>query len=89
MPLSPEALRAKKAEEWARLRKSYPGIPEQPNNGFLVSIALYTALVPDFERLLAEQGGDLQRFYGEVRKLARSPALNGRSSPGPLSAQRR
>jgi predicted aminopeptidase len=85
MPLSPEALRAKKAEEWARLRKSYPGIPEQPNNGFLVSIALYTELVPELERLLAQEGGDLRRFYRQVKEMAAS----GRSSPGPLSAQRR
>jgi predicted aminopeptidase len=85
MRLSPDEMRAQKAGEWARLRQSYPGIPEQPNNGFLVSIALYTELVPEFERLLAEQGGDLRRFYDTVRKLAASE----RSSRGPLSAQRR
>jgi predicted aminopeptidase len=31
-------------------------------------------LVPAFERLLAQAGGDLPRFYAEVRRLAALPA---------------
>jgi predicted aminopeptidase len=68
--LPPEAKLEQKRGEWQRLRQSYPGIPAEPNNAFLASIAAYTELVPAFERLLAENGGNLQRFYAEVKKLA-------------------
>ena len=63
-----------KRGEWARLRMSYPGIPAEPNNAFLVSIATYTELVPAFERLLAESKGDLREFYKRVQALANRPA---------------
>jgi predicted aminopeptidase len=63
-----------KRGEWARLRMSYPGIPAEPNNAFLVSIATYTELVPAFERLLAESKGDLREFYKRVQALAKKPA---------------
>ena len=43
------------------------------NNATLASIAVYTQQVPAFEALLAEQDGDLARFYAEVKRLARSP----------------
>jgi predicted aminopeptidase len=84
LSLTPEAMRESKREEWKRLRQDYPTLPEQPNNAFLASIAIYTAMVPEFERLLAEQGSDLKRFYESVRQLAASE----RSSRGPLSARR-
>jgi predicted aminopeptidase len=59
-----------KAEAFAKLRTDYAGIvPAEPNNAFLVSIAVYTELVPAFERLLAEKGGDLPAFYKRVREL--------------------
>ena len=64
-----EKLRVK-AEAFAKLRADYAGIvPAEPNNAFLVSIAVYTELVPAFERLLAEKGGDLPAFYKRVREL--------------------
>jgi len=60
-----------KAQEFAALRAEYGSIvPVDPNNAFLVSIAVYTALVPSFERLLAESGGDLPAFYKRVQALA-------------------
>ena len=40
------------------------------NNATLASVGLYHDLVPAFRRLLAADGGDLQRFYGDVRTLA-------------------
>jgi len=59
-----------KAEEFARLRAEYgPIVPPEPNNAFLVSISVYTQLVPAFERLLAESGGNLPAFYQRVREL--------------------
>jgi predicted aminopeptidase len=60
-----------KAEEFARLRADYGAIvPAEPNNAFLVSISVYTQLVPGFERLLADSGGNLPAFYQRVRQLA-------------------
>jgi predicted aminopeptidase len=60
-----------KEQEFARLRAEYSKfVPEEPNNAFLVSIAVYTELVPGFERLLAQKGGDLSAFYARARELA-------------------
>ncbi len=69
MNLSREAKLEQKRGEWERLRTSYPWIPAEPNNAFLASIAVYTELVPAFERLLAESG-NLETFYGRVKELA-------------------
>lgn len=41
-----------------------------PNNALLALFATYTRHVGAFERLLAEEGGDLERFYGRVKSLA-------------------
>lgn len=85
-----------KAEEFSRLRAQFGNIvPRQPNNAFLVSISVYTKMVPAFERLLAETGGSLPAFYTRVKELAeadkqvRSLALataTAPSSPDPSSA---
>ena len=83
----PAAEKAKlKAAEFARLRAQYGNVvPREPNNAFLVSVSVYTQLVPAFERLLAQSGGDLRAFYAKVRELAASEP----SSRGPWLAQRR
>ena len=52
-----------------------------PNNAFLASFATYTDQVPLFEKMLADAGGDLARFYSAVREMA-----TVQSSPGPSSA---
>ena len=67
-----EKLEQKRAE-WQRLRAAFPALPSQPNNAFLASIAVYTELVPAFERLLAESGS-FEAFYRRVKDLARDPA---------------
>jgi predicted aminopeptidase len=64
-----EAQLEQKRAEWQRLRLSFPGIPAEPNNAFLASIAVYTELVPAFERLLAESDS-LESFYRQVKELA-------------------
>lgn len=75
-----------KADEFARLRADYGAIvPAEPNNAFLVSVSVYTQLVPEFEQLLAQAGGRLPEFYAQVRRLASIE----RSSRDPLLAQRR
>jgi predicted aminopeptidase len=72
MQLSPEEMLEQKRGEFDRLRAAFPGfVPAEPNNAFLVSIALYNELVPAFERLLGESGG-LDAFYQRARKLAAS-----------------
>ena len=42
----------------------------KPNNALLASFATYLQRVPAFERLLARDGGRLERFYADVRALA-------------------
>lgn len=70
--LAAPQMREKKAEEFAKLRAEYPlSVPAEPNNAFLVSIALYHERVPQFEALLRESGS-LPAFYARVRELARS-----------------
>jgi predicted aminopeptidase len=43
------------------------------NNATLASVGLYLQDVPAFQSLLAENGGDLPRFYAAVRALADLP----------------
>ena len=71
---SKDALAEQKRGEFDRLRASYPGIvPAEANNAFLVSIALYTEMVPAFERLLAACNGDLPEFYRRATKIGALP----------------
>jgi len=72
MKIEEEAMLVRKREEYEKLRADYPAMPAEPNNAYLVSIALYTQLVPQFERLLADCGGDLRPFYDRVEALAAS-----------------
>jgi predicted aminopeptidase len=46
-------------------------VPAEPNNAFLVSIALYNELVPALERVLAGSAS-LDDFYARARSLAAS-----------------
>ncbi|MGH8723553.1 MAG: aminopeptidase [Burkholderiales bacterium] len=66
-----EAMLERKRAELERLRAAVPRLPADANNAFLASIAVYTELVPAFERLLADSGS-LEVFYERVRKLAES-----------------
>jgi predicted aminopeptidase len=43
------------------------------NNADLASVGTYYDCVPGFERLLRNDLGDLERFYSDVRALAREP----------------
>ncbi len=56
----------------------YDGWFERVNNASFGVLAAYTELVPQFERLLAAQGGDLPRFYAEVQRLADLPMAERR-----------
>jgi predicted aminopeptidase len=82
--LPQEAMLAAKRAAYEQLRAAYPGIvPAEANNAFLLSIALYTDLVPAFESLLAESGS-LEKFYERVKRLAATE----RSIRDPWLAQR-
>ncbi|MEO8752888.1 MAG: aminopeptidase [Casimicrobiaceae bacterium] len=64
-----------------------------PNNASIASIALYTGQVPAFRALLAQDDGDLARFYARVKevgalaKAERDAVLANAAAPGaPRSA---
>jgi predicted aminopeptidase len=84
--IAPEMMRERKRAELAALQAKLAGYPRfkdvTPNNAFLASFATYTELVPTFEHLLREEGGDLARFYARVRTYAASPP----AQRGPFSA---
>jgi predicted aminopeptidase len=84
----PEAdMRQRKAEVFARLVAELNALDARhgtksplvaeleanPNNARLASLATYYDCVPGFERLLADQQGDLPRFYAATRELAQLP----------------
>ena len=77
MPLAPAEMRRRKREALEALRPWLARMrgfeSAEPSNAVLASFATYTQKVPAFERLLAEAGGDLERFYARVRELARLP----------------
>jgi predicted aminopeptidase len=84
--LPQQEMRQKKAEVFAALTEEVRALQRQQddhyydswlkeglNNAHLASVATYYQCVPGFERLLAEQGGDLQRFYAAARELSKQP----------------
>ncbi len=88
-PLAPDAKRAAKARLLGALEADYralrdarwggwPGYDrwfgQGVNNAQLASVATYEELVPAFRALLAREGGDLARFYAEVKALAKLDA---------------
>jgi len=75
--LAPDEMRRRKREAlealrpWLERMRGFESV--EPSNAVLASFGTYTQKVPAFERLLAEAGGDLERFYARVRELARLP----------------
>lgn len=76
LDLEPEPMRERKRAEFERLAsdavyiRHSAAFESAPNNALLAAFATYSQLVPAFERLLAESGGDLDRFYSRVKALA-------------------
>lgn len=83
---SDAAKRAAKARLFAELQQEFARLragggfsrydrwfAQQVNNAHLASVATYTRLVPAFRALLAQQQGEMGRFYEAVRELARRP----------------
>jgi predicted aminopeptidase len=85
--LAPAELRERKRSEFVALRGRYEEartrwggyagfdrfFADEPNNALLAAFSTYTRLVPAFERLLAEAGGDLAGFYARVKEIAALP----------------
>lgn len=67
------ALKARPDGAWAGF-SGYDGWFDRANNASLALQAAYDALVPGFERLFEQQGGDFARFHAEARRLADLPA---------------
>ena len=92
-PLEAVAMRAHKAEVFAALVRELKALDARygtksglaaelegrPNNARLASLATYYDCVPGFERLLAQNGHDLPRFYAAARELAKLPRDQRRS----------
>jgi predicted aminopeptidase len=85
-------------QEYAQLKARWGGISEHDgwfdhlvNNAQLNAVATYYDSVPGFERLLASNGDDLEKFYQAVERLSKQPrktrhealqALAGNGTPG-------
>lgn len=79
--------RAAKAQVFAELRQEFSRLKaggsafsrydrwfaQQLNNAHLASVATYTQLVPGFRALLAQQNGDMGRFYDAVKEIGGLP----------------
>jgi len=110
-PLDDDAKRQAKAHIFDGLRQTYAGLKaewggysgydrwfDQPlTNAHLAAVATYQQWVPAFTALLAQCGGDWERFYAAVRKIGdlppaeRDAALRKLAPPAtevtPLTAQ--
>jgi len=67
-------------QQFAELKKEWDGAADydnwfarQINNAKLNSVAAYYDLLPGFERLLKDNGDDLEKFYRAAQELAKKP----------------
>jgi predicted aminopeptidase len=88
--------RARKAALMAQMRADYEKLKARAwggyggydhwfasaNNASLGVLSAYDELVPDFQRLFEREGGDFERFYAEVRRLAKLPRDERRATLG-------
>ena len=59
--------------ETARGAVRRPVAPSRLNNADLATVSTYTGLVPAFQALLEQQGGNMGLFYEKVKEIARLP----------------
>jgi predicted aminopeptidase len=70
------------------MRSGYDGWFAGPlNNAQIVSIASYTQQVSAFQALLAQEQGDLGRFYAVAKQLAKLPKEEREKELEVLAAQ--
>ncbi len=80
--LAPGEMRSRKAAALAAMKDDYQRLKTEwggfagydrffngVNNATLASVAIYHALVPQFQQILARHNGDLGAFYQEVKRL--------------------
>lgn len=85
--LAPEEMRRRKAAEFDRLRSEYPNVvPAEPSNAFLVSIALYTELVPELRGVL-RASASLPDFYARAKEMAKRDRKKAPKPPGPAASR--
>ena len=60
-------------KEWGGFAAYDGWFAQGPSNANLAAVGLYTQKVPEFHALLAANGGDLRRFYANVKTLAALP----------------
>lgn len=101
-PLEVPALRAGKEEilaammaDYAALKESWGGysgydrwFAKGLNNAHFASVVAYSELVPAFEALLEQEGGDMPRFYAAVRHLAGQDQVQREAILAELGASR-
>jgi predicted aminopeptidase len=83
------AMRAEHAALKATRWNGYAGYDAwfaRANNASLGVLAAYNDLVPQFETLFRQEGGDFARFYAEVRRIAALPAGARRARLGAAAA---
>lgn len=75
-----QSILAEMKQEYAHLKQQWNGDTDYDgwfrhdlNNAHLNSIAAYYDLLPGFEQLLAENGGDLEKFYRAAERLSKKP----------------
>lgn len=66
--------------DYAQLKKAWGGVTDYDgwfgaslNNAQMNSVTTYYEFVPRFQQLLAENGGDLAKFYQAAERLAKAP----------------
>ena len=81
-------------QEYTQLKAQWGGNAEYDewfagpiNNAKLNSVAAYYDLVPGFERLLEQNGGNLEKFYAAADRLAREPKAERHRWLGTLGGQ--
>jgi predicted aminopeptidase len=57
---------------WGNDKQYDDWFAQRLNNASLNSVAAYYDLVPAFEKLLQQNGGDLEKFYNEVERLSKT-----------------
>lgn len=101
LPLSPEAMRERKAQAFADLRRDYEALRDgewngqsdydgwfarELNNASLLPVSLYDEWVPAFSALFAQSGRDWIRFHAACADLGRLDAIQRKQRLAELQA---
>jgi predicted aminopeptidase len=80
--------------EYAQLKTEWGGNDEfggwfvhHVNNAGLNSVATYYDLVPGFEQLLAQNGGDLEKYYAAAKAISKKPRKERHAELKKLAAE--